>query len=156
MARIEITGRATADAELRYTASGKAVAAISVADNHRKRGQDGTWADDGTTYYRVNVWEAAAEALAETPLKGRRVLITGDLRTREYETRDGRKGQSLEVGSATVAIIPTANASGRGLGATQSHANGQDGPWGTQAGNGPQRPVQDPWTADQFPADPPF
>lgn len=131
MARIEITGRATADAELRYTASGKAVAAISVADNHRKRGQDGQWTDDGTTFYRVNVWEAAAEALAEIPLKGRRLLVTGDLRAREYETRDGRKGQSLEVGSATVAIIPTANTPGRGPAATQSAHQPAGDPWAT-------------------------
>ena len=131
MARIEINGRATADAELRYTASGKAVAAINVADNHRKRDPAGQWSDDGTTFYRVNVWEAAAEALAEIPLKGRRVLITGDVRTREYETRDGRKGQSLEVSNATVALIPTANTPGRGLAA------------------GPQQPVQDPWATSE-------
>ena len=131
MARIEINGRATADAELRYTASGKAVAAINIADNHRKRGPDGTWSDDGTTFYRVNVWEAAAEAIAEVPLKGRRVLVTGDLRTREYETRDGRKGQSFEVSNATVAIISTANAPGRGLDATQSHERPQGDPWAT-------------------------
>ena len=135
MARIEINGRATADAEMRYTASGRAVAAINVADNHRKRGPDGTWSDDGTTFYRVNVWEAAAEAIAEVPLKGRRVLVTGDLRTREYETRDGRKGQSLEVSNATVAIIPAAQTRQNAPAATgiyEAPSGGSQGdPWAT-------------------------
>ena len=131
MARIIINGRATADLELKFSRNGKAFGNLNVADNKRKRGENGEWEDDGATFYRVPVWEAQAEALAEESLRGRRVLVSGDLHQREYETRDGRKGQSLEVANATVALIPTANTPGRGPAA------------------GPQQPVQDPWATSE-------
>ena len=106
MARIIINGRATADLELKFTRNGKAFGNLNVADNKRKRGENGEWEDDGATFYRVPVWEAQAEALAEESLRGRRVLVSGDLHQREYERNDGTKGYSLEVSNATVALLP--------------------------------------------------
>ena len=111
MARIIINGRATADLELKFTGSGKAFGNLNVADNKRRKNpQSGEWEDEGVTFYRVPVWEAQAEALAEESLRGRRVLVSGDLHQREYERSDGTKGYSLEVSNATVALLPAAQA----------------------------------------------
>lgn len=103
MTTITLTGRATADAELRFTSSGKAVAEINVADNHRKKSPSGEWVDDGTTFYRVTAWEHLAEQMAERVKRGQRVVIIGELRNREYE-HDGEKRRSLEIRAYEVAV----------------------------------------------------
>lgn len=96
MTTITIVGRATEDAALRYTSGGKAVAEVSIADNHRRK--DGNeWVDDGVTYYKVTAWEHLAEEMADKIRRGMRVIVVGELRNREYETRDGSKGRSLEI-----------------------------------------------------------
>lgn len=95
MTTITLIGRATADAELRFTSGGKAVATLNVADNHRRK--DGNeWVDDGTTFYRVTAWEHLAEQMAEHVKRGQRVIVVGEVRNREYE-RDGEKRRSLEI-----------------------------------------------------------
>ena len=147
MARIIINGRATADLELKFTGSGKAFGNLNVADNKRRKNpQSGEWEDEGVTFYRVPVWEAQAEALAEESLRGRRVLVSGDLHQREYERSDGTKGYSLEVSNATVALLPAAQAA-------RGRSNGYQAPAPT--GGAPN----DPWAADgawNAPSEPPF
>jgi len=103
MTTITVVGRATADAELRYTNSGKAVCEVSLADNHRKRdGDRGQWVDDGTTFYRVTGWEYLAEQMADNIKKGQRIIAVGSLRNREYE-HNGEKRRSLEIRAFEIA-----------------------------------------------------
>lgn len=105
MTKITITGRATADATLKFTPSGAAVASFSLADNHRKKNaQTGEWEDDGATFYNVQAWQHLAEECAEHVRKGRIVTVVGDVRLRQYEGRDGTKGQSLDVRADEVAL----------------------------------------------------
>ena len=96
MTTITLIGRATEDPGLRFTSSGKAVATLNVADNHRRKDRD-QWVDDGTTFYRVTAWEHLAEQMAEQVRRGQRVIVVGELRNREYEARDGSKARSLEI-----------------------------------------------------------
>jgi single-strand DNA-binding protein len=72
-----------------------------VAVNNNQRGPDGEWVED-TLWFRVSVWEQAAERLAEQLRKGNKVFAEGQLRVREYESRDGEKRQSLELAFARV------------------------------------------------------
>lgn len=139
MAQIQIDGRPTSDGELRFTPSGKAVFEFTLAENHRRK--DGhEWVDDGASFYRVAVWGQTGETLAEQSLKGRPVLVTGRVRVREYETRDGGKGKSVDVTADKVALIPTRNA-----GPAQIANPGQQGaPNGAQDGSGYPG---DPWGA---------
>ena len=99
--KMMIIGNLGADPELRYTPSGKAVTDLRVAVNNNQRGPDGEWVEE-TLWFRVSVWEQAAERLAEQLRKGNKVFAEGQLRVREYESRDGEKRQSLELAFARV------------------------------------------------------
>ncbi len=99
--KIMIIGNLGADPELRYTPSGKAVTELRVAVNDNRKGPDGEWVEE-TLWFRVSVWEQAAERLAEQLRKGNKIYAEGQLRVREYESRDGEKRQSLELGFARV------------------------------------------------------
>lgn len=99
--KMMIIGNLGADPELRYTPSGKAVTELRVAVNNNQRGADGEWVEE-TLWFRVNVWEQAAERLAEQLRKGNKIFAEGQLRVREFEGRDGEKRQSLELAFARV------------------------------------------------------
>ncbi len=100
--KIQIVGNLGRDPELRYTPSGRPVTEFSVAVNQStKNQQTGDWVE-ATDWFRISVWGDRAERAAENLRKGTRVLIDGRFRTREYETKDGRKGLSLEITADTV------------------------------------------------------
>jgi single-strand DNA-binding protein len=99
--KMMIIGNLGADPELRYTPSGKAVTELRVAVNNNQKGPDGEWVEE-TLWFRVNVWEQAAERLAEQLRKGNKIYAEGQLRVREFEGRDGEKRQSLELAFARV------------------------------------------------------
>ena len=99
--KIMIIGNLGADPELRYTPSGKAVTELRVAVNDNRKGPDGEWIEE-TLWFRVSVWEQAAERLAEQLRKGNKIYAEGQLRAREYDARDGQKRTSLELAFARV------------------------------------------------------
>lgn len=98
MTNITITGRATADAELRFTQSGAAVANLTVAVNHRRfNKQTNEWEDDGADFYTVAAWRQLAENVAESITKGTEVIVVGTLKSRSYDDRDGNKRTVWEI-----------------------------------------------------------
>jgi single-strand DNA-binding protein len=99
--KMMIIGNLGADPELRYTPSGKAVTNLRVAVNSNHRGPDGEWVEE-TLWLRVEVWDQAAERVAEQLRKGNKVYAEGELRAREYEGNDGQKRTSLELRFARV------------------------------------------------------
>lgn len=99
--KMMIIGNLGADPELRYTPSGKAVTNLRVAVNSNRRGPDGEWVEE-TLWLRVEVWDQAAERVAEQLRKGNKIYAEGELRAREYERNDGSKGTSLELRFARV------------------------------------------------------
>jgi single-strand DNA-binding protein len=95
---ITLAGTLVADPELRFTPSGAAVANFTVAANDRRYDPaTGQWADNGATFLRCSLWRQAAENLAESLTKGARVLLTGVLRQREWDSANGEKRYALEV-----------------------------------------------------------
>ena len=93
---ITIVGNLTADPELWFTPSGAAVANFTVASTARSFNKDkGEWVDGDTTFIRCAVWREMAENVAESLVKGTRVVVTGTLKIRQYETDNG-KGTSVE------------------------------------------------------------
>lgn len=95
---ITLAGTLTTDPELRFTPTGAAVANFTVATNDRR--YDPTtqqWVDKGATFLRCSLWRQPAENLAESLTKGTRVLLTGTLRQREWETPEGDKRYAFEV-----------------------------------------------------------
>ena len=95
---LTITGNLTADPELRFTGTGIAVAAFTVAASRRVYDQEsGQWQDGDTLFLRCSAWRNLAEHAAETLEKGMRVIVTGRLKQRSYETQEGEKRTVYEV-----------------------------------------------------------
>ena len=171
---ITIVGNLTADPELRFTPSGAAVANFTVASTPRTFDrQSNEWKDGETLFMRCSVWRDAAENIAESLHRGTRVLVTGRLKSRSYETKEGEKrtvieldvdevGPSLRYASAKVTKAERGG-SGGGFGggggqqadpwATGGSApapqGGQGGWGGQQAPQQPQAPTQQPQGGQQ-------
>jgi single-strand DNA-binding protein len=94
---ISIVGNLTADPELRFTASGKAVARLRVAVSERVKDTDGTWKDGDATYWSVTVWDRLAEHVGDSLAKGQRVIAIGRVASRTWETREGEKRTDYEI-----------------------------------------------------------
>jgi len=95
---LTITGNLTADPELRFTTAGTAVAAFTVAASRRVYDQaSGQWQDGDTLFLRCSAWRDLADHAAESLTKGVRVIVTGRLKQRTYETTEGDKRTVYEV-----------------------------------------------------------
>jgi single-strand DNA-binding protein len=84
------------DPELRFTNTGTAVTNLQVAVTQRIQ-HDGEWRDGDTSFLKVNVWRGQAEHLADSLAKGDRVMVTGRLRQRSWDTPDGDKRSVTEI-----------------------------------------------------------
>src|ERR1041384_4613293 len=91
-----IVGNLVEDPEVRFTNTGIAVTNLRVAVTQRVQ-QDGQWRDGDTSFFKVNVWRGQAEHLADSLAKGDRVMVTGRLRQRSWETPEGDKRSVTEI-----------------------------------------------------------
>lgn len=91
MNKVFLTGRLTADAELRTTTSGKSVTTFSLAVN------DGFGEKKKAYFFNVVVWGKGAEAVANYTHKGSKVAVTGKLTSRSYDDKNGNKRTAIEV-----------------------------------------------------------
>jgi len=95
---LTITGNLTDNPDLRFTDSGVAVAAFTVAASRRVYEQaSGQWQDGDTLFLRCSAWRELADHAAESLTKGMRVIVTGRLKQRSYETSEGEKRTVYEV-----------------------------------------------------------
>ena len=91
-------GNLVDDPELRFTPSGFAVANFTVASTPRTFDRKtNEWKDGDTLFLRCSLWREAAENVAETLSKGTRVILSGRLKQRSYETKEGEKRTIFEV-----------------------------------------------------------
>src|SRR5499433_1500968 len=96
--QITIVGNLVGDPELRYTPTGQAVATFRVASTPRIRDNaTGEWKDGDSLFLSCNVWRQMAENVAESLQRGMRVIVSGRLRQRSYETQQGEKRTVYEV-----------------------------------------------------------
>ncbi len=159
-------GRLTADPELRFTQAGKAVASIPLAFNSRRLNkQTNQWEDGDVFYIRGTVWERLAENATETLAKGMEVLVTGELRTEQWE-KDGQKHErpallirsiapNLAFAVATVAKDAASQQNGQNGG--QRSSQPQQGQ--AQRSRPTNPPADDPWAVDAakgYSDEPPF
>lgn len=93
---VTLIGNLVDDPELRFTPSGVALAKVRFAVNRRWRGQDGEWQEQ-TSFFTGTVWREQAETVAESLQKGTRVIVSGRLEQRSWETDDGDKRSVVEV-----------------------------------------------------------
>lgn len=102
---ITIVGNTCADPELRFTQSGAAVCSFTVASTPRVFDkQSGQYRDGEALFLRVNVWRQMAEQTAESVVRGTRVVVTGRLRQRSFETKEGEKRTVVELEADEVAV----------------------------------------------------
>jgi single-strand DNA-binding protein len=160
---ITITGNLVADPELRFTSSGQPVAQFRVASTPRTRDQaTGEWKDGDSLFLTCSVWRQAAENVAESLQRGMRVIVSGRLRQRSYETKEGEKrtvyevevddvGPSLRNASAKVNRASRSGGQGGGYGGGNQGAGQQGGGYGGSQQGGGQQGSQgggDPWASD--------
>lgn len=96
-AEATIVGNVTRDPELKFTNSGLAFGTFGVAVNRRKKDSAGNWVDDDPSFFDVVVWRDLAEHVAETLQRGDRVIVTGTLKQRTWETDTGEKRSKVEL-----------------------------------------------------------
>ncbi len=155
---VTVVGNLTADPELRFTPSGAAVANFTVAATPRTFDrQSGEWKDGEALFMRCNVWRQAAENVAETLTRGMRVMVSGRLKQRSFETREGEKrtvvelevdevGPSLKYATAKVNKVSRSGGGDFGGGGGGFGGGGGGGNGGGPSGGGSGGPANDdPW-----------
>ncbi len=149
---VTIVGNLTNDPELRFTPSGSAVANFTVASSSRVLDKaTNEWKDGDTVFMRCSVWRQYAENVAESLTRGTRVIVTGRLKQRSYETQQGEKrtvvelevddiGPALRYSTAKVTKVSRGGGTGGGFGGGDSFGGaagaGGDDPWAQPAGGG--------------------
>ena len=152
---LTIIGNLTSDPELRFTQSGAAVASFTVASTPRTFDkQTNEWRDGDPMFLNCSVWRQYAENVAESLTKGARVIVTGSLKSRSYETREGEKRTVFEVdvdeiGPALRYATATVTRTQSGSGRPAQQAPAQSDPWAADT----RQQGGDPWA--QTPADKP-
>ena len=148
---ITVVGNLVADPELRFIPSGAAVANFRIASTPRTYNRETNQFEDGEALFLTcNCWRQMAENVAESLTKGMRVVVTGKLKQRSYQTKEGENrtvfevevdevGPSLKYATANVNRNPREGGQG-GYGGGQGN---QGGGFGGQ--NQPQQPAHDPW-----------
>jgi single-strand DNA-binding protein len=161
--QITLIGNLTNDPELRFTPSGAAVAKFTVASTPRYMDrQTNEWKDGDTLFLQCQIWRQAAENVAETLTRGMRVIVSGRLKQRSYETKEGEKRTVFEVEvdevgpslrNATAKVTKTTRQGGNtggGNGGFSAPTESSDDPWSstTSVGGG--------WTSTTADEQPPF
>jgi single-strand DNA-binding protein len=158
--QITIVGNLVDDPELRYTQTGQAVANFRVASTPRFLDKaTNEWKDGDSLFLSCSVWRQAAENAAESLQRGMRVIVSGRLRQRSYETKEGEKrtvyevdvddvGPSLRNASAKVTRSSRSGGGGGGgfggQGGSGGGQGGQSGGYGGSSGRG----GDDPWASE--------
>ncbi|MGN6676583.1 MAG: single-stranded DNA-binding protein [Streptosporangiaceae bacterium] len=158
--QITIIGNLVDDPQLRYTPTGQAVANFRVASTPRYMDrQTNEWKDGDSLFLSCNVWRQAAENVAESLQRGMRVIVSGRLRQRSYETKEGEKRTVYEIEvdevgpslrNASAKVVRSSRATGQG-------GSGAGGGYGSSGG----RAADDPWSSEPadssgFSDEPPF
>ena len=171
--QITIAGNLVDDPVLRFTPAGQAVARFRGASTPRVRDNStGEWRDGDSLFLTCNVWRQAAEHVAESLTRGMRVIVSGRLRQRSYETKEGEKrtvyevevddvGPSLRNASAKVNRVARSGGNGDGQNGSGGGrpAGVQAGPAGQGGAAGQGAGDSDPWAGDGtdgYSDEPPF
>ncbi len=178
--QITIAGNLVDDPELRFTPAGQPVARFRIASTPRFRDNtSGEWKDGDSLFLTCNVWRQAAENVAESLTRGMRVIVSGRLRQRSYETKEGEKrtvyevevddvGPSLRNASAKVNRVARSGGDGgyggggggqRSSGGSGGRSSGGQRDQGGYGGGGGGGAESDPWATDStggYSDEPPF
>lgn len=164
MTNITIIGNVVEDPILRFTPNGAAVANFRIANTPRRyNSQTNQWEDGEALFLTCNAWKQIGENVANTLTKGMRVIVTGKLKARSYQTKEGENrtvheidvdevGPSLKYATAQVARNPREDAQSNGQQVQQTAQQQSQGGFSQAQQNvqnvmGGQQAAQDPWNA---------
>ena len=140
---ITVVGNLTSDPELRYTQNGLAVANFTIASTPRSFDRaSNDWKDGEALFLRASVWREFAEHVAGSLTKGSRVIVTGRLKQRSYETKEGEKRTSMEL--EVDEIGPSLRYATAQVTRTSSSREGGGAVGGARGGSAP---ADEPWAA---------
>jgi single-strand DNA-binding protein len=141
---ITVVGNLTSDPELRYTQNGLAVANFTIASTPRNFDRaSNDWKDGEALFLRASVWREFAEHVAGSLTKGSRVIATGRLKQRSYETKEGEKRTSIEL--EVDEIGPSLRYATAQVTRAASSRDGASVGGGAPRGGG--QPAEEPWAA---------
>lgn len=155
---ITVVGNLTSDPELRYTQTGLAVANFTIASTPRTFDRaSNDWKDGEALFLRASVWREFAEHVAGSLSKGSRVIATGRLKQRNYETKEGEKRTSFEIEVdeigpslryATAQVTRTTSGGGGGARGGQGQVGqGGDEPWAASGSSDASSGSGDVWNS---------
>jgi single-strand DNA-binding protein len=102
---ITVVGTVTRDPELKFINSGKAMIKFSVVTSKKKKNDDGSWEDTGTTYWDITAWDVLAENAADALGKGTQVVVLGTAESQEWNDKTtGEKKSKLGITAQHIAI----------------------------------------------------
>lgn len=149
---VTVVGNLVADPELKFTPTGAPVVNFTVASTPRKFDREtNKWVDGDALFLRCNLWRQPAENLVESLTKGARVIVTGNLRQRSYETKEGEKrsvmelevdeiGPSLRYATAKVNKVERTTKTAKPAAESRDPWAGSEDPWGSSSDNSSDAP----------------
>ena len=156
---LTMIGNLVNDPELRFTPSGAAVAKFTVASTPRYLDKNtNEWKDGDSLFLQCQIWRQAAENVAESLTRGMRVIVSGRLKQRSYETKEGEKRTVFEVEvdevgpslrNATAKVTKTSRQAGTGYTAPAAESSSSEDPWSAA-------PVGGGWSTTPSDDAPPF
>ena len=156
---LTMIGNLVSDPELRFTPSGAAVAKFTVASTPRYLDKNtNEWKDGDSLFLQCQIWRQAAENVAESLTRGMRVIVSGRLKQRSYETKEGEKRTVFEVEvdevgpslrNATAKVTKTSRQAGTGYTAPAAETASAEDPWSAA-------PVGGGWSTTPSDDAPPF
>lgn len=126
--QVVLMGNLTRDPDLRQTPNGQSVCSFSLALNRSYKGSDGQW-QEATDYVDVVAWGPLGERVAQYVTKGRPVLVSGRLQSRQWE-QDGNKRTKVEIVAQDVTFL-----GGRGEGEGNGGGNSEPAPQSKKPAN---------------------
>ena len=167
--QITIVGNLVDDPELRFTPAGQPVARFRIASTPRFMDKTtNEWKDGDSLFLTCNVWRQAAENVAESLQRGMRVIVSGRLKQRNYETKEGEKRTVYEVEvddvgpslrNASAKVNRASRSGGQGGGQGYGGGSGGSGSSSSSSSSGGGRAEADPWATAEpggFSDEPPF
>ena len=122
--KVMLIGNLGKDPEVRYTASGQAVASFSLATSEKfKNKQTNEW-EEKTEWHKITLWGKTAEVAGEYLAKGRTVFIEGRLQTRKWTDKDGNEKYTTEVVGERMQMLGGKGETGGGGGARRAESGG--------------------------------
>ena len=131
---VTVSGNLTRDPEVRNLPSGQAVCSLRIAHNERFKDASGEWADRAA-YFDVTVWSGLGEWMGRNLHKGQKVVVSGRLKWRQWDDKDGNKRYTTEIRGDRVVLLGSAGGGGGGRTPARVGASTSDEPMGGEPGS---------------------